>query len=105
MKQFNPTRILEAEKLIRPNIRETPLEYSYPLSDQSGCEVYLKLENIQITGSFKARGALNKVLSLKDDNRKIITASTGNHGLGVANALKIAKREGTIFLPKKASIA
>lgn len=98
-------RIKEAEKSIRPYVRETPLEYSYSLSADTGCEVYLKLENLQITGSFKARGSMNKILSLKDDKRKIITASTGNHGLGVANALKVTGKEGTIFLPTKASVA
>ena len=48
---------------------------------------------------------MNKILSLKDDHRKIVTASTGNHGLGVANALRETKREGTIYLPTKASVA
>lgn len=98
-------KIKEAEIAIRPYVRETPLEYSYPLSVQSGCEVYLKLENIQVTGSFKARGSMNKILSLKNESRKIITASTGNHGLGVANALKATHKDGTIFLPTKASVA
>ncbi|HNP07031.1 MAG TPA: threonine/serine dehydratase [Cyclobacteriaceae bacterium] len=98
-------KILEAYQTISSFIRETPLEYSYSLSADTGCEVYLKLENLQITGSFKARGSMNKILSLKDDKRKIITASTGNHGLGVANALKVTGKEGTIFLPTKASVA
>lgn len=98
-------RITEAEKRIRPYLRETPLEYSYSLSKMTGCEVHLKLENIQITGSFKARGALNKILSLKDTTAKIVTASTGNHGLGVANALAVVKRDGTIYLPHGASAA
>ncbi len=98
-------KIKNAEKIIRPFVRETPLEYSYPLSADTGSEVYLKLENLQVTGSFKARGSMNKILSLKNDKRKIITASTGNHGLGVANALKATQKEGTIFLPTKASVA
>lgn len=98
-------QIIEAEKRIRPFIRETPLEYSYPLNKISGCEVYLKLENLQITGSFKARGALNKILSIKDSSAKIVTASTGNHGLGVANALSVVKKSGTIYLPLGASAA
>jgi threonine dehydratase len=98
-------KIIEAEKRIRPYLRETPLEYSYALNKMTGCEVYLKLENIQVTGSFKARGALNKILSLKNSTSKIVTASTGNHGLGVANALSVTKKEGTIYLPKNASSA
>lgn len=91
--------------MIRPAIRETPLEYSHYLSAQTGCEVFFKMENVQVTGSFKARGALYKVKSLANDSREIITASTGNHGLGVANALEITGRKGTIFLPTKASTA
>jgi threonine dehydratase len=98
-------KIIEAEKRIRPYLRETPLEYSYALNKITGCEVYLKLENIQITGSFKARGALNKILSLTNSTSKIVTASTGNHGLGVANALSVTKKEGIIYLPKNASSA
>jgi threonine dehydratase len=98
-------KIIEAEKRIRPYLRETPLEYSYALNKFTGCEVYLKLENIQVTGSFKARGALNKILSLTNSTSRIVTASTGNHGLGVANALSVTKKEGTIYLPKNASSA
>lgn len=98
-------KIIEAEKRIRPYLRETPLEFSYALNKMTGSEVYLKLENIQITGSFKARGALNKTLLLKDSTARIVTASTGNHGLGVANALSVVKKEGTIYLPTTASPA
>lgn len=98
-------KITEAEKRIRPYLRETPLEYSYLLTKMTGCAVYLKLENIQVTGSFKARGALNKILSLQPSKAKIITASTGNHGLGVANALSVVNKEGTIYLPQTASPA
>ncbi len=98
-------KIINAEEAIRPFIRETPVEFSYPLSGLYGCNVYLKLENNQVTGSFKARGAMNKILSLKNDDRNIVTASTGNHGLGVANALNALKKKGTIYLPTKASPA
>jgi len=98
-------KIIEAEKRIRPYLRETPLEFSYMLNKMTNSEVYLKLENIQITGSFKARGALNKVLSLQDSDAEIVTASTGNHGLGVANALAVVKKKGTIYLPENASPA
>ena len=100
-------QIIHAEQKIRPYLRETPLEYSYILNKMTGCKVYLKLENIQITGSFKARGSLNKILSLNKSNpaAKIITASTGNHALGVANALVVVNKEGTIYLPHGASSA
>ncbi|MCB0487044.1 MAG: threonine/serine dehydratase [Cyclobacteriaceae bacterium] len=99
------SKIEIADKIIRPAIRETPLEYSHYLSAQTDSEVFLKMENVQVTGSFKARGALYKIKSLENDPREIITASTGNHGLGVANALGITGRKGTIFLPTKASTA
>ena len=97
--------VLTAEKKIRPYIRETPLEQSFFLSEHSGCQAYLKLESIQITGSFKARGAFSKLLSLSDKERKsgIVTASTGNHGLAVAYASKALDLNVTIFLPENAS--
>lgn len=94
--------VLQAETRIRNYIRETYLDFSPALSRLSGGKVFLKLENLQITGSFKARGSLNKVLSLSENERKkgIVTASTGNHGLGVANALTQTNSKGTIYLPK-----
>jgi threonine dehydratase len=99
--------VLLAEQRIRSYIRETPLDYSYYLSGIAQNKTYLKLENNQITGSFKARGSLNKILSLTSDQRQqgIITASTGNHGLGVANALVQTKTNGTIYLPTTVSPA
>jgi len=96
-----------AEKRIRRHIRETPLEPSPYLSRETGCEVYLKLECAQVTGSFKARGALNKLLSLgpTDRARGIVAASTGNHALAVAHALDLLGIEGEIFLPASVSPA
>ncbi|MBU4255449.1 MAG: pyridoxal-phosphate dependent enzyme, partial [Acidobacteria bacterium] len=77
---------LAAESRIRPCIRETPLEYSPYLSNLGDCRAYLKLENIQITGSFKLRGAANKLLSLSEGEkmRGAVTASSGNHGTAFA---------------------
>ena len=94
--------VLEAEKRIRKHIRETPLEHSPYLSQLGNCEVYLKLENIQLSGSFKLRGAANKYLSLTDaeKERGITTASSGNHGMAVAYLLKKFGGKGTIYLPK-----
>ncbi len=98
---------LDAEKRIRQYIRETPLEYSPYLSKAGNCKVYLKLENIQLTGSFKLRGAINKLLSLpkQEKEKGIITASSGNHGMAFAYLTKKFKIKGTIFLPKIASPA
>jgi threonine dehydratase len=99
--------VLDAEKRIRSYIRKTPLEYSPYLSHLGKCDVYLKLENIQLTGSFKLRGAANKVLSLtKEEKEKgVITASTGNHGLAFAWIASQFGVKGTIFLPKTSSSA
>jgi len=98
-------KILEAEDRIRPYICDTPFQYAPGLSNKAGCNLYLKLENLQVTGSFKARGAINKVIKLKEQRSgaEFITASTGNHALGVANAINIVGGKGRIFLPSGAS--
>ncbi|MFC2165709.1 threonine/serine dehydratase [Acidobacteriota bacterium] len=92
---------LEAEKRIREHIRETPADFSPSLSQIGACQSYLKLENYQHSGSFKARGALNKYLSLSDSDREkgIITASSGNHASAVAYVLHKFRGRGTIYLP------
>jgi threonine dehydratase len=99
--------VLEAEERIRPHIRETPLDFSPYLSHAGCCQVYLKLENLQITGSFKLRGAMNKFFSLSDSERKrgVVTASSGNHGAAVAYVLRMFNCPGTIYLPVNAAPA
>lgn len=94
-----------AEKRIRPHIRETYLEHSPVLSDLGGANVFLKLENLQHTGSFKARGAMNKLLSLSPEQRSrgCVAASTGNHGAAVAYGLNLLKAAGLIFVPMNAA--
>ena len=96
---------IEAEKRIRQHIRETPVEYSSYLSQEGGCRVFLKLENHQLTGCFKLRGAINKFLSLSKEQRErgIVTASSGNHGVAVAYLLNKFDSKGTIYLPEYAS--
>lgn len=97
--------VLRAESRVRRHIRETPLEYSFYLSKIAGCNVFLKLENLQFTGSFKVRGAINKLLALSAEERAdgVITASTGNHGLAVAYGLRRLRIKGTIYLTENAS--
>jgi threonine dehydratase len=97
--------VLAAEARIRPFVRETPLHYSLFLSKLAKCEAYLKLENLQHTGSFKARGALNKLFSLSSAERRagVVAASTGNHGLAVAYGARKLGINGTIFLPENVS--
>lgn len=97
--------IRDSAESIRGSIIETPLRPVPEYDIQTGARIYLKLENRQHTGSFKARGALNKVLRLAADKpgTHIVTASTGNHALGVARALQITGMSGTIYLPENAS--
>ena len=96
--------IKKAAARISGQVLQTPLFYSKYLSALNKGQVYLKLESEQYTGSFKARGALNKILGLSSSEKAkgLITASTGNHAQGFARALEIANAEGTIFLPTTA---
>jgi threonine dehydratase len=88
-------------------IRETPLEYSPFFSRQTGAEVYLKLENFQHTGSFKLRGASNrlKTLSAAIRAKGCVAASSGNHGAAVAYAMQKLDTKGVIFVPEQTSSA
>jgi len=99
--------VMQAHNRIRPDILNTPLTYSPALSEAIDGEVYLKLESEQHTGSFKARGSLNKLLTIKESGlgKPVITASTGNHGLGFARAIGITGLSGTVYLPYNASQA
>jgi threonine dehydratase len=99
------TESIQAEQRIRPYIRETPLEPALALSQRGQSHVYLKLENLQPTGSFKLRGAMNKLLSLTPEQHAqgIVTASSGNHGAAVAYGLSRLGLQGQIFVPENAS--
>jgi threonine dehydratase len=94
--------VQEAEQRIRSFVLTTPLVAAPSLSANSTSGVYLKLENLQHTGSFKVRGAFNSLMSLPDQERRkgIVTASSGNHGLAIAFALDKLGLPGTIFLPE-----
>lgn len=95
--------IQNARSRIQGYVRRTALIEARPLRQPlaGNGALYLKLENMQITGSFKARGAVNKLLSLPDEQvaRGLVTASGGNHGLGVAYAGWLAKVPVTVYLP------
>lgn len=99
--------VIAAEKRIRPHIRKTRLDYSPYYSGLTGADIYFKLENLQHTGSFKVRGALNKVLSLtrSERHRGVVTASTGNHGAATAFSLAKLGGGGIVFVPDNASAA
>jgi threonine dehydratase len=94
--------IHQARQRIAPHIRRTPLIQADALSAQiTEAELWLKLECLQVTGSFKARGATNKLLATPPEEmaRGVTTASGGNHGLAVARAAKLAGVPATIFVP------
>lgn len=88
--------VAAAADRIGPHIRRTPLLRI----DLAGREVWLKLEHLQVTGSFKARGATNAVLSLPEPPRAVVAASGGNHGLGVAHAAAVVGAAATIVVPE-----
>ncbi|MDI6745271.1 MAG: threonine ammonia-lyase [Thermodesulfovibrionales bacterium] len=94
--------IQDALKNIQPFIHKTPLIFSNSFSKLIGAEVYLKAENLQKTGSFKVRGAFNKLTRIKDG--KVIAASMGNHAQGVAFAAKALGIHAKIVMPVTAPI-
>ncbi|MGD9717545.1 MAG: threonine/serine dehydratase, partial [Sulfuricurvum sp.] len=94
--------IHEAARRIRGTVVETPFAYAPRLSEESGCEIYLKKENLQVTGAFKIRGAYNKIATLSDEERSrgVIAASAGNHAQGVAMAAQIFGIRALIVMPE-----
>ena len=92
--------IYEAASQIGGRIYQTPVEESHVLSELMGVPVWLKLENTQVTGSFKARGALFSLIQAqKRGQNHVATCSAGNHGKGVAWAASVLRMEATIFVP------
>jgi threonine dehydratase len=88
-------------------VLHTPLVYSHTLSRESGRQVFLKLENLQTTGSFKLRGAVNRLKLLKErgEGDRVVAASAGNHAQGVAFAAAYLGIPATIVMPQGASIS
>jgi len=97
--------ILAAHARLQPYVCETPLDYSVAFSQATGAEVFFKLENLQHTGSFKLRGAFNKLLSLTSEQlaKGVVAASSGNHGAATAYALNKLGTSGIVFVPQYAS--
>ena len=102
---LRPADVLAAARRIEGLVRRTPLVHSRALSEMAGGDVYLKLENEQITGSFKLRGAVNTIASLPPEVRArgIVASSAGNHGLGIAYAARHFNVPATIFVPRTAA--
>jgi threonine dehydratase len=101
------TDIEAARARIAGLARQTPVYSSETLGRLSGRPVFLKAENLQRTGSFKIRGALNKLATMTDDERAagVVTASAGNHGQAVALAARQAGVAATVFMPQDAPMA
>jgi threonine dehydratase len=99
--------VREARERVRETSRHTPLDYSHTYSEMTGAEVHLKLENFQRTGSFKIRGATNRVETLSPAQREagVVTASAGNHAQGVALAATRSGVDAKIVMPEHAPIS
>lgn len=100
-----PADVERAAGVLGRHLRPTPLQHSRAFSEAAGCRVYLKIESVQPVRSFKVRGALNKVSRMSDAQRAagVITASAGNHGLGVAYAAATFATPATVFVPEGAN--
>lgn len=97
--------IQKAQTLLKDIIHPTLLEFSRNLSDRAGIDVFLKCENLNRTGSFKIRGAYNRMAHLTDEEKAcgVVAASAGNHAQGVALAAKLLGIKATIIMPLGAS--
>lgn len=89
-----------AMRLVSQYIPRTPLVHNEKLSSLFGLNVHLKIETVTAIGSFKLRGAINRVLKSRTEAPLIVTSSTGNHGLGVAYAARLLNRQAVVFLPE-----
>ena len=93
--------IIKAQMRLKGIVKHTPLEHTKSFSAMSGANVYMKLENMQSTGSFKVRGAYNKLSSLSKEElgKGVVCASAGNHAQGVAFAARIVGVKAKVFMP------
>ncbi|MFP3204817.1 MAG: threonine ammonia-lyase [Metallosphaera yellowstonensis] len=99
--------IFKVRQQIAGSIHETPVDFSSTFSKTSGSKVYLKLENLQKTGSFKVRGAFSKLLNISQEERRrgVIAVSAGNHAQGVAYASKMLGIRSVIVMPETAPVS
>jgi len=95
-------KVYKAKQRIKDVVVKTPFSFSPYLSELSSCDVYLKKENLQITGAFKIRGAYNKIASLSDEQRAcgVVAASAGNHAQGVALSASRFDIKAVIVMPE-----
>lgn len=101
MEQVTLEMVKQAQERLKGVAQKTGLSFTNSVSKLADCQVYLKLENLQRTGSFKLRGAYNKVASLSQEERDkgVIAASAGNHAQGVALAASVYGCQSTICMP------
>lgn len=103
--EVNLNEIQRARQRIAPHVPPTPVAKSLFNSDKLGFDIYYKLENFNITGSFKIRGAANSLLSNTDgDYQEVIAASAGNHAQGVAYISRLLGKKAKIFMPERTPI-
>ena len=102
--QVTINTIRDAHNRINTHVLKTPVKSSTEINENAGVELYFKCENLQRSGSFKIRGAVNAVLSLNDNkaNNGVVTVSSGNHGTALSLAAKIRGINATVVLPKNA---
>ncbi|MFX0151238.1 MAG: threonine ammonia-lyase [Candidatus Hodarchaeota archaeon] len=107
MNELTLEHIIKAQRTINGKVKRTPLNHSTTFSKMTSCKVYLKHENLQKAGSFKVRGAYNKIANLEEAKREngVVAVSTGNHAQGVALAASIFNIASTIVMPKGAPIS
>ncbi|HUD00505.1 MAG TPA: pyridoxal-phosphate dependent enzyme, partial [Candidatus Polarisedimenticolaceae bacterium] len=103
---LNFVDVEEARRRIRDQIYLSPLSYSETISRMTSSKVFFKLDNLQMTGSFKERGALSRLLTLTqaEAERGVIAASAGNHGMAVAFHSRRLNVKSTIVMPVHAPL-
>jgi threonine dehydratase len=104
-KSVTPEAVEQAARDLGAYLRPTPLQRSPAFTDKARCQVHLKIETVQPIRAFKVRGALNKLLNTPPEQRAagVITASAGNHGMGVAYAAAAFKVPATVYVPESAN--
>ncbi|MCQ4726649.1 threonine/serine dehydratase [Anaerotignum faecicola] len=102
VKDITSRDIWRAKQRISPYITRTPLVYSPALSEMTGANIYIKMENLQAIGAFKVRGAANKILGLSESQKEkgVSTFSTGNHGMAVAYIADRLNVKATVCMSK-----
>ncbi len=104
-RSVTPADVERAARDLRAHISPTPLQHSRAFTDKARCRVYLKIESIQPIRAFKVRGALTKLIRMSYEQRAagVITASAGNHGMGVAYAAAVFGAPATVYVPEAAN--